>query len=264
VLAGIWADPGCAGGQIAVAVSGSNLSVSSGFGIILYEVGGLLTSAVVDQVASATGTETGTWSSGSTLTTTTPYEAWFGADTGLNILTQPGTPWTSSEYNSGAIGGGYQLVSAEGSAVYAGTCSNATNAYAAAVATLKGTAPSGGLPSGEGIISVGPQGLGNVWYPAQAVIGTTSGINDNSVCNAYLGVAGVPTTLVGTAYPGGSGTIALAVPPLSPGEYLIFEWTGGNPGDVASVNVLGTMDTIIPVLCVYCAYGEDDLRSAGG
>lgn len=100
---------------------------------------------------------------------------------------------------------------------------------------------------GSGLISVGPQGLQNVWYPAQAVISTTSGINDNSTCSAFLGPAGIPITLVGTAFPGGAGTIAVAVPPMSPGQYLIFQWTGANPGDVASVNVIGTMDSVGPV-----------------
>jgi hypothetical protein len=99
---------------------------------------------------------------------------------------------------------------------------------------------------GAATVSVGPQGLGNVWYPASATIQTTSGVNDASTCNLYLGPAGVPVTLLATLYPGGTGTAGLATPPLSPGQYLIAVWSGGNPGDHASLNVVGTMDSIMP------------------
>jgi hypothetical protein len=99
---------------------------------------------------------------------------------------------------------------------------------------------------GAATISVGPQGLGNVWYPASATIMTTSGVNDNSTCNLYLGPAGVPVTLIATFYPGGTGTAGIAVPSMTPGQYLIAVWSGGNPGDYASVNIVGTMDSIQP------------------
>jgi hypothetical protein len=97
---------------------------------------------------------------------------------------------------------------------------------------------------GAASVTVGPQGLGNVWYPAQVTVSTTSGVNDTSTCLVYLGSQGVPVTLLGTVYPGGAGTLGLAVPSMSPGQYLIAIWSGGNPGDVAAVNVIGTMDAL--------------------
>jgi hypothetical protein len=102
------------------------------------------------------------------------------------------------------------------------------------------------VADGTATVQLGPAGLGNVWYPAQATIQTTSGVSDTSTLNAYLGPSGVPVTLVGTAYPGGTGTIALAVPSMTPGQYLIFTWTGANDGDLASVNVIGTMSSVAP------------------
>jgi hypothetical protein len=99
---------------------------------------------------------------------------------------------------------------------------------------------------GTATISVGPNGLGNVWYPASATIMTTSGVNDNSTCNLYLGPAGQGITLIATFYPGGTGTAGIAVPSMTPGQYLIAEWTGANPGDHASINIVGTMDSIMP------------------
>jgi hypothetical protein len=100
--------------------------------------------------------------------------------------------------------------------------------------------------AGRAQISVGPSALGTVWYPAQVTISTTSGVNDGSTCNIYLGPAGVPVTLVATVFPGGTGTVAVAVPSMTPGQYLIAIWTGGNPGDVASVNVIGTASAVMP------------------
>lgn len=98
---------------------------------------------------------------------------------------------------------------------------------------------------GAATVTVGPQGLGNIWYPAQISASTTSGIagNDASTCNIYLGSQGVPVTLLGTLLPG-TGVLGLAVPSMSPGQYLIAVWSGGNPGDVAAVNVVGTMDAL--------------------
>lgn len=102
-----------------------------------------------------------------------------------------------------------------------------------------------GVISGAGTLTltVGPQALGTVWYPAQATISTTTGPLDTSTALAYLGSAGVPTQLVGTVY-SGNGTIALAVPDMQPGDQLIVTWTGGHAGDVAAVNIIGSMDAL--------------------
>lgn len=100
--------------------------------------------------------------------------------------------------------------------------------------------------AGAATISVGPAALGTVWYPAQVTVQTTSGVNDASTCNIYLGPAGVPVTLVATIYPGGIGTAAVAVPSMTPGQYLIAVWSGGNSGDTASMNVIGTATAVMP------------------
>lgn len=98
---------------------------------------------------------------------------------------------------------------------------------------------------GAATVTVGPQGLGNIWYPAQITVSTTSGLagNDASTCNVYLGAQGVPITLLGTLLPG-TGVLGVAVPSMSPGQYLIAIWSGGKTGDVAAVNVVGTMDAL--------------------
>jgi len=97
---------------------------------------------------------------------------------------------------------------------------------------------------GTATIRVGPQGLGNVWYPAQATISTTTGANDVSTCKIFLGSIGVSNNMVGQSYAGGGDTVALAVPPLSPGELLIAVWAAGTPGDICTMNIIGTMDAL--------------------
>lgn len=92
-------------------------------------------------------------------------------------------------------------------------------------------------------LSVGPQGLGTIWYPVQATLSTTTGPLDTSTALVYLGAQGIPITLVGTVYTG-NGTVALAIPPMSPGQALIASWTGAHPGDTVAFNAIGTMDAL--------------------
>jgi hypothetical protein len=102
-----------------------------------------------------------------------------------------------------------------------------------------------GLVPASGLLTllVGPQGLGTVWYPAQATISTTTGALDTSTALVYLGSGSVPSQLVATVY-SGNGTAALAIPDMQPGDSLIVAWSGANPGDTAGVNIIGTMDAL--------------------
>jgi hypothetical protein len=102
------------------------------------------------------------------------------------------------------------------------------------------------LATGALTLSVGPQGAGVMWSPASLTVQTTSGTSDTSTCNVYLGPAGLGVTLLGTIFPGGYGVAAFALPVMSPGQYLIATWTGGNPGDTATLNVVGTMSALMP------------------
>jgi hypothetical protein len=104
---------------------------------------------------------------------------------------------------------------------------------------VQGTIPAGGALT----VSVGPQGLGTVWYPAQVTLSTTTGVLDTSTALVYLGAQGVPSLLVGTVF-SGNGTVALAIPSMTPGQVLIVSWTGAHPGDQAAANMIGTMDAL--------------------
>lgn len=109
---------------------------------------------------------------------------------------------------------------------------------------LTGGQAQGIIPgSGALTLSIGPQGLGTVWYPVQVTLSTTTGPLDTSTALVYLGPLTVPATLVATLY-SGNGTAALAIPSMSPGQFLVVAWSGANPGDTAAVNVIGTMDAL--------------------
>lgn len=117
--------------------------------------------------------------------------------------------------------------------------------YTYFTAGTAGSAYSASISSGISplTLTVGPQGLGTTWYPAQVTLSTTTGALDTSTALVYLGIGGVPTMQVASVFTG-NGTAALAIPSMQPGEFIIVVWTNGHPGDTASMNVIGTMDAL--------------------
>jgi len=102
-----------------------------------------------------------------------------------------------------------------------------------------------GIVPGSGTVTlqVGPQGLGTVWYPVQATIGTTTGPLDTATALAYVGPLVAPTTLVATVFTG-NGTIGNVPAQMAPGQTFIVTWTGATPGDTVALNISGTMDAL--------------------
>jgi hypothetical protein len=134
----IWADPACAGGQTAVVISGSSLSLASGNGgVMIYEVSGLTSTiaALLDQSSTHGSTSAGNWTSNPAPDSTQASEIWVGVvSDGNGTLTGP-SAWTNTSIGTTAEAG-YQIVSSTGSAVYSGTDAGASRVYAAAVVTL--------------------------------------------------------------------------------------------------------------------------------
>jgi hypothetical protein len=108
---------------------------------------------------------------------------------------------------------------------------------------LTGGQAQGVIAAGGLTLQVAPQGLGTVWYPVQVTLSTTTGVLDTSTALVYLGPSATPATLVGQLF-SGNGTVALAIPDLTPGQTLIVKWTGAHNGDTAAMNVIGTMDAL--------------------
>lgn len=107
-------------------------------------------------------------------------------------------------------------------------------------AQILGVIPASGAFRGQ----VGPTGLGTVWYPASVTVDTSVSPFDNSAVNVYVGPSLQPTTLIGTIPVGGSGVIALALPSMGPGLYIIVDWTGATVGSTVSANVVGTRSAL--------------------
>jgi hypothetical protein len=94
-------------------------------------------------------------------------------------------------------------------------------------------------------LKVGPQGLGNIWYPVQCTISTSTGALDTSTCAVYLGSQAQQNLQGGQSYAGGGDVVSLSVQSMSQGDLLIAVWTGAVPGALAAVNVTGTMDSLV-------------------
>ena len=99
---------------------------------------------------------------------------------------------------------------------------------------------------GGATIQLGPQGLGTTWYPASVTVATTTGVLDTSSCDVYVGPGTVllGTSLAGTIFPAGRGTLALAVPSMPVGWFLTAVLSGGKSGDTFTVNVIGFAEAL--------------------
>jgi len=148
----IWYDPNCAGGSTAIVATATGGSAGvAAVARIAYEISGLFTSGTLDKTTGAGGTS-GSWSSGSTATTTAAAEIWLGCYAGVDssgkTVTGPGSPWTSATALTATASSetlywtaGYQIVSAAGAAAFAGSQNDSGGGmhWEASVATLIGT-----------------------------------------------------------------------------------------------------------------------------
>lgn len=140
----IWADPNCAGGQTSVVISGTSLGVAAATGgVTVYEVSGLVLSAVLDKSSGgSSGSAVTTWTSGATATTTQAAEFWVGCVVGAGTVAAPGAPWNDSLAGFTHMAAGTQIVSATGAATYNST--QTSGIYSAVVATLFASASTSG------------------------------------------------------------------------------------------------------------------------
>lgn len=101
------------------------------------------------------------------------------------------------------------------------------------------------VASGAATVKVGPAGFGVRWYPAQAIINTTTGANDVSTCQLFKGVISAASQIGAQSYAGGGDTIGLAGMDLQPGEFIYAVWSGAVNGDVATLRVLGDKSSLV-------------------
>lgn len=243
---------GITGGQTAlsVAFTGGTGTNPGGVARPMEWSGLLVPSALDDEAATDSGANT-SWNSPD-VASAAAGEIVVGAvapflNGSATTITGPAAPWVNqAQASQGTIVSlltGYQLLAAATPAIaYQGTLSG-SKAWSAAAATFR---PAQSGTAGNAQCILGPSGAGNIWYPTQVTLSTTTGITagfDGSVASLYLGPVISPNTLLGTVI-GGNGIVAAALPPIQPGQFLIAQWAGAVGGDTATMNVQGTMDAL--------------------
>ena len=219
----IWADPACAGGQTNVVISfGQNAPT----GAVVYEVSGLAaTSAALldlNSVNEVDGTY-GTWTSGSTGTTTQAAELWVGGLTGYNngygtvTVTGPGAPWVNQTQIGQFFLAGYQIASATGTATYSGTVTGISdhNLYYTAIAvTFKAAA---GATAAIGLAPLHVAGTvtsgSNFSTAAIALPPLAVSVTSGQVSNATASIALPPFNVITPGAITAAGNVTL--PPLT-------------------------------------------------
>ena len=237
VMASFWVDYNCAGGQTAIAVSGTNLTVQSGQGITAYEIAGLTIANPLDKTAIGASLVPGSaWGAGPTLPTSVSNEIWLGNFTAQSTPTQPGPPWiNAAPYSSAPLAGsGYQIVTASGTPIYAGSQS-APDTFAAVVMALKGATPL------AGIAQIGPLNKRETWYPESISVSASSAVNQ-AACSIYAGPDTSQPNFIDSTTQGSSGftTYPTASRIVRAGEYVFAVWTGGDVGAQGRLNIQGT------------------------
>lgn len=101
------------------------------------------------------------------------------------------------------------------------------------------------VAGGTATVQLGPQGLGCRWYPVQAVITTSSGVNDTSTCQLFMGTTALANLIASTSYLGGGDTFGISGADMQPGDYLIAVWSGANNGDTATLRITGSQVAMV-------------------
>jgi hypothetical protein len=90
---------------------------------------------------------------------------------------------------------------------------------------------------GGALVTVGPAGLGCRWYPSQIQVSTSTGPSDLSSCVLYKLFVD-PKQQIGQTLQGGGDTIGWTAE-MQPGELVFAVWENANPGDLATLAIMG-------------------------
>jgi hypothetical protein len=94
--------------------------------------------------------------------------------------------------------------------------------------------------NGDGTAQLGPSAPGVVWTVALVSVSVATNTNE-AECKVYIGPSASAATFVDGTLSGSTGdSTDRATMPIYPGMYLFAVWTGGDAGQLATVNVMGT------------------------
>jgi hypothetical protein len=94
--------------------------------------------------------------------------------------------------------------------------------------------------SGNGTASAGPTSAGETWYPDVTSVSAATSVKEAS-CKIFSGAVATSFTYVDGTLSGSTGDSTDRVKgPIYPGQLVIAQWAGGDPGAVATMNIQGT------------------------
>lgn len=98
--------------------------------------------------------------------------------------------------------------------------------------------------SGNGTVAIGPLTAREVWHPGQVTVSANANPVNEASCNIYAGDTAIPMNFRDGTFSGSSGdsTDALNASEIRCGHRVIAVWSGGDPGQVATLVVTGTKD----------------------
>jgi hypothetical protein len=94
--------------------------------------------------------------------------------------------------------------------------------------------------SGDGSVSIGPSHVGEVWLPSTVAVSVATNVSE-ALGYLYVGLAASPGNLVGTTATASTGdSDDLPGMPIYVGSFIVFSWTGGDAGQLATMSVFGS------------------------
>lgn len=94
--------------------------------------------------------------------------------------------------------------------------------------------------SGHGVAQIGPQRVREHWQPVSASVKVSTKVSE-AQCTVFMGTTKNDATFLGQTATGSSGdTCGFLGQDMQTGMQIFAEWTGGDPGSLATVVVNGT------------------------
>jgi len=93
--------------------------------------------------------------------------------------------------------------------------------------------------NGDGAVGIGPALPGVSWQPSSIAVSVSTNTNE-AQANIYLGIAPGAGDLLAATSTGSTGDSTDCNETVWPGQQVIAQWTGGDPGAVATMSVFGT------------------------
>ena len=95
--------------------------------------------------------------------------------------------------------------------------------------------------NGNGIAATGPLTAREIWYPTGVAVSVATNTAE-AECGIYVGDGVRPSTLRGATVSGSTGDAATLNEAVRMGFKIFAQWTGGDPGSVATLVITGTKD----------------------